>query len=161
MLDGADLSRETCIEIASRMQCSPRPSVQILNPLIASFYTIAKAETGGKVPSRADVAERMTAADVAAWFADTLKVDSNGIGPTHRDVLGLLSRRGAASEDEIRRSLSISNRNDFIEIQSYLRRLGLIKIGAGGRSLTGDGRRYMVEGERMDLRARIPIRPNG
>lgn len=50
---------------------------------------------------------------------------------------------------------------DFIELESYLKRLGLIRIGAEGRMLTGDGRRYVVEGDKMDLRDRIPIRADG
>ncbi|MFA5963739.1 MAG: AAA family ATPase [Sphingomonas sp.] len=161
MLDGADLPREACIEIAARMQCGPRPSVQILNPLIAYFYSLAEAEAGGEIPTRQSVASRMTAVDVGGWFSNTLQVDANGLGPVHRDFLKILASRGAVSEDEIRRSLAISNKGDFVEIAEYLTRLGLIRVGPGGRSLTGDGRRYVLEGDRMDLRARIPRRGAG
>lgn len=161
MLDGADLPREACVEIAARMQCAPRPSVQILNPLIAHFYSLAEAEAGGAVPSRQAVASRMSAADVGAWFSNAMQVDANGLGPVHRDFLRILGSRGAVSEDEVRRSLAISNRADFVEIAEYLTRLGLIRVGPGGRLLTGDGRRYVQEGDRMDLRARIPRRGSG
>lgn len=161
MLDGADLSRATCLEIAARMQCSPRPSVQVLNQLVANFYALAERESGGAVPTRADVARRMDVDDVGRWFSDTMKVDANGIGPLHREMLVVLSRRGAVSEDELRRSLGISNRGDFVEIAEYVTRLGLIKVGTGGRSLSGDGRRYVLEGDRMDLRDRIPKRAGG
>jgi Holliday junction resolvasome RuvABC ATP-dependent DNA helicase subunit len=158
ILEGTDLSRDTCLEIAARMQCRPRPSVQILNPLVASFYSLAEGEGGGEIPSRVEVAQRMNAADVGNWFVQTLQVDANGIGPQHRDLLSLLSKRGAVSEDEIRRSLGISNKGDFVELVSYLSRLGLIRVGPGGRALTGDGRRYVVEGDRMDLRERIAMK---
>lgn len=161
LLDGADLSREACVEIAARMQCGPRPSVQILGPLRAHFYSIAEAETGGKPPSRQAVAARMNAADVGRWFSDTMQIDANGLGPIHRDLLGILASRGAVSEDEIRRSLAISNKADFIEVSEYLTRLGLIRVGPGGRSLTRDGRRYVLEGDRMNLRDRIPRRGAG
>ena len=174
MLDGADLSRDACLEIAARMQCAPRPSVQVLNQLTAAFYTIAERELiatrearrrdlnclvasvdAGTVPSKADVARRMNADDVGRWFSETMRVDANGLGPIHRDLLAVLSKRGAVSEDEIRRSLGISNRNDFVEVVEYLTRLGLIKVGPGGRSLTGAGRRYMLDG-----RAIGPARPD-
>lgn len=161
MLAGADLPRDACIEIAARMQCAPRPSVQTLNPLIAHFYSLAEGENGGGVPSRQAVAARMNAGDVGRWFSQTMQIDANGLGPVHRDLLGILSRRGAVSEDEIRRALAISSKGDFVEIVEYLTRLGLVRVGPGGRSLTGDGRRYILEGERMNLRDRIPRRGAG
>ena len=90
-----------------------------------------------------------------------MQIDANGLGPLHRDLLGILATRGAVSEDEIRRSLAISNKGDFIEISEYLTRLGLIRVGPGGRSLTRDGRRYVLEGDKMDMRDRIPRRGAG
>ena len=61
------LGRETCIEISARMQCSPRPSVNILEPLVASFYGEAE-HTLGRVPSREEVADLMNVASVARWL---------------------------------------------------------------------------------------------
>jgi len=161
MLASADLPRDACIEIAARMQCAPRPSVQILNPLIAHFYSLTEAEADGEVPSKQLVASRMNALDVGHWFTDTMQIDANGLGPVHRDLLGILASRGAVSEDELRRSLAISNKVDFIEFSEYLTRLGLIRVGPGGRTLTRNGRRYVLEGDRMNLRDRIPRRGGG
>lgn len=151
------LTRETCIEIAARMQCSPRPSVNILEPLIASFYGAAERELGD-TPSKADVADRMTADAVSAWFEETQGVDRNGLGPDHLSYLKLLHTRGAAAEEEIRRALGISNRADFVIITEYLARLDLVRVGAGGRSLTSDGRRYLSASATPDLRERISRR---
>ncbi len=161
LLDEADLPREACLEIAARMQCGPRPSVQILGPLRAHFYSLAEAESGGEPPSRQTVASRMNAVDVGRWFSDTMQIDANGLGPIHRDLLGILASRGAVSEDELRRSLAISNKADFIEVSEYLTRLGLMRVGTGGRALTRDGRRYVLQGAAMDLRDRIPRRGAG
>lgn len=155
------LPRDACLEIAARMQCGPRPSVQILGPLRAHFYSVAEAEFGGEPPSRQAVASRMNAIDVGRWFSETMQIDANGLGPIHRDLLGKLASRGAVSEDAIRRSLAISNKADFIEVSEYLTRLGLIRVGPGGRSLTRDGRRYDLEGDRLNLRDRIPRRGAG
>lgn len=151
------LSRETCIEIAARMQCSPRPSVNILEPLIASFYGSAERELRD-TPTKADVAQRMTAEAVATWFEETLGVDRNGLGPDHLSYLKLLRTRGAAAEEEIRRALGISNRADFVIVTEYLARLDLVKVGPGGRSLTSDGRRYLSAPSTPDLRDRISRR---
>src|SRR4051812_34834117 len=129
MLDGANLDRDTCLEIAARMQCSPRPSVNILGPLVASFYRIADREAEGAVPTRADVARCMNAGDVARWFEEPQQVDINGLGALHRDYLRVLLDRGAVGEDELRRALGISNRGDFVEITEYLTRLGLVRVG--------------------------------
>lgn len=151
------LSRETCIEIAARMQCSPRPSVNILEPLISSFYGVAERELGD-TPSKADVAGRMTADAVAAWFEETQGVDRNGLGPDHLAYLKLLRTRGAAAEEEIRRALGISNRGDFVIVSEYLARLDLVKVGPGGRNLTSDGRRYLSAPATPDFRDRISRR---
>lgn len=151
------LSRETCLEISARMQCSPRPSVNILEPLVSSFYGMAE-QALGRVPSKAEVAERMSAASVANWFEETLGVDSNGLGPDHIAYLTLLRTRGAVAEEEIRRGLGISNRGDFVNVSEYLTRLGLIRVGPGGRSLTSDGRRYLTAPSQPNLRDRISRR---
>lgn len=160
MLDGAELSQEACTEIAARMQCSPRPSVNILDPLVAHFYGAAEAALGG-VPSRRQVAAYMTERAIGSWFSDTLSVDANGLGPLHHDYLNVLRQRGAASEDELRRALGVSNRGDFVELTEYLTRLQLVAVGPGGRLLTPDGRRYLSSGGQTDLRARISRRVAG
>ena len=61
------LSRETCIEISARMQCSPRPSVNILEPLVASFYGTAEHNLG-RAPTREEVAHLMNVTAIARWF---------------------------------------------------------------------------------------------
>ena len=160
LLDGSQLSREACIEIAARMQCSPRPSVNILNPLIAHFYGMAEAALDD-VPSRRQVAAYMTEEAIGDWFSETLSIDANGLGPLHHDYLNVLRKRGAASEDELRRALGVSNRGDFVELTEYLTRLQLITVGPGGRLLTPDGRRYLSTGGQLDLRDRISRRIAG
>lgn len=155
---GAEVSRESCIEIAARMQCNPRPSVNILTPLAAAFYQIAKNELGIERPSKKDVAELMTPDRVMLWFEKTQRIDANGLTPLHRDYLSVLKNRHAASEEDLRRALGISNKADFVVISEYLTRLGLIRVGAGGRLLTAEGKRYVESDAPADLRARIPRR---
>ena len=156
-LGQAGLSRESCIEIATRMQCSPRPSVNTLEPLVASFYSTAENPLG-RVPNREEVAELMNVSAVARWFQDTLGIDWNGLTVEHIEYLKLLRTRGASAEEEIRRALGISNRVDFVIVSEYLTRLNLIRVGPGGRSPTSDGRRYLTAGSTPDLRDRIPRR---
>lgn len=148
------LSRETCLEIAARMQCSPRPSVNILDSLISSFYGEFE-RTEGRAPSREEVAEQMTSIAVARWFETSQGIDFNGLGQQHIAYLNMLRTRGPTSEEEIRRGLGISNRGDFVIVSEYLSRLGLVSTGPGGRSLTADGRRYLTAQSIPDLRDRI------
>ena len=158
-LGHSGLSRETCIEIAARMQCSPRPSVNILEPLVASFYGTVE-QTLGRVPTKEEVANLMNAAAVARWFQNTHGIDWNGLSPVYIDYLKLLRTRGASAEEEIRRALGISNRTDFVIVSEYLTRLNLIRVGPSGRSLTSDGRRYLTASSTPDLRDRISRRIN-
>lgn len=153
------LSRETCIEISARMQCNPRPSVNILEPLVANFYGTAEHRLG-RVPTREEVAHLMNVTAVARWFEDTQGIDRNGLTSEHVQYLKLLRTRGASAEEEIRRALGISNRADFVIVSEYLTRLNLIRVGPGGRSLTPDGRRYLTVSSPPDLRDRISRRIN-
>ncbi len=157
-LAGAELAHDTCVEIAARMRCSPRPSVNILEPLAAHFYALAERESGGEIPSQADVAARMNAMDVARWFEEVQFRDRNGLDQMSRDCLSMLLERGAVSEEELRRGLSITSKGDFVEMTDYLTRLGLIRVGPGGRSLTSEGRRYSKALETPDLSDRISRR---
>ena len=156
-LGQAGLSRETCIEISARMQCSPRPSVNVLEPLVASLYGTAE-EALGRVPTREEVADLMNATAVARWFEDTQGTDRNGLTSDQVEYLKLLRARGASAEEEIRRALGISNRADFVIVSEYLTRLDLIRVGPGGRSLTSEGRRYLTASSPPDLRDRISRR---
>ena len=158
-LGQSGLSRETCIEISARMQCSPRPSVNILEPLVASFYGTAEHRLG-RVPTREEVADLMNVTSVARWFEDTQGIDLNGLTSEHVEYLKLLRTRGAAAEEEIRRALGISNRADFVIVSEYLTRLNLIRVGPSGRSLTSEGRRYLTASSAPDLRDRISRRIN-
>ena len=139
------------------MQCSPRPSVNVLEPLVASFYGTAEHALG-RVPTREEVAELMTVTAVARWFQDSLGIDWNGLAAEHIEYLKVLRTRGASAEEEIRRALGISNRADFVIVSEYLTRLNLIRVGPGGRSLTSDGRRYLTASSPPDLRDRISRR---
>jgi hypothetical protein len=100
----------------------------------------------------------MTVSAVGRWFSEAQQIDANGLGGLHRDYLNVLSNRGAASEEDIRRALGVSNRGDFVELSEYLTRLGLVRIGPGGRMLTSEGRRYLAEDGAMDLRSKISRR---
>ena len=151
------LGQETCIEISARMQCSPRPSVNILEPLVASFYGAAERSLG-RVPTREEVADMMNVGAVARWFEDVQGIDHNGLTSMHVEYLKLLRTRGASAEEEIRRSLGISNRADFVIVSEYLTRLGLIRVGPGGRKLTSEGRRYLTAPSPPNFRDRISRR---
>lgn len=156
-LGQSGLSRATCLEIAARMKCRPRPSVNVLEPLIASFYGKAEQKLG-RVPTKQEVAGLMNTTAVARWFQETQGVDQNGLGTDHLDYLRLLRTRGPSAEEEIRRALGVSNRADFVILSEYLTRLNLIRVGPGGRSLTSDGRRYLTASSPPDLRERISRR---
>jgi len=149
-LDGYSLPRDVCLEIAARTRALPRVAVRMLtNQLIPHFYAVVR-EAGGS-PSRNLIGEAMTVETVAAYF-DSQGVDANGLDTTARNYLSYLSRHGATAEERLRQGLGISNRGDFIDVDEYLQRLGLVTV-RGGRTLTREGRRYLQT--QIDLRHRI------
>ncbi len=118
--------------------------------LIQHFHGMARV--GGQQASRRLIGETMTLDNVAAFF-DSQSIDPNGIDSVGQNYMLYLHRNGATAEERLRQALGIPNRNDFIEIDEYLQRLGLVTI-QGGRTLTTQGRRYVQAGP-IDLRARI------
>ncbi len=95
------LSREPCIEIAARMQCSPRPSVNVLKLLVAKFC--GTAEDGlGRAPTKKEVAGLMNATAVARWYEDMQGIDRNGLTSEQVEYPELLRILGASAEEEIR-----------------------------------------------------------
>ena len=95
------------------------------------------ARETGQHSSRRLIGEAMTREAVAAFF-DAQGVDPNGIDPVGKNYLLYLHRSGATAEERLRQALGIPNRSDFIEIDEYLQRLGLVTI-QGGRTLTTQG----------------------
>lgn len=148
-LEGFSLPYEVCREIAARTRALPRVAVRMLNQLIPHFYASVR-HTGGS-PSRHLIGEAMTCEAVADYF-ENQGIDANGLDNVARNFLGYLGRHGATAEDRLRQGLGISNKGDFIEVDEYLQRLGLVTV-RGGRTLTREGRRYLESSP--DLRHRI------
>jgi holliday junction DNA helicase RuvB len=149
-LDGFSLPNDVCLEVAARTRAQPRVAVRMLtNQLIPHFY--ANVRGAGGSPSRHRIGEAMTAESVAAYF-ESQGIDANGLDVTARNFLSYLDQHGATAEERLRQGLGISNRGDFVEVDEYLQRLGLVMV-RGGRTLTREGRRY--NGTIFDLRSRI------
>ena len=149
-LDGFELTYEVCREIAARTRAQPRVAVRMLsNQLIPHFYAAVRG--CGDNRSRHRIGQAMTVESVANYF-ESQGVDANGVDVLGRNYLEYLNSHGATAEERIRQGVGISNRGDFIEVDEYLQRLGLVTV-RGGRTLTRDGRRYLQTP--LDLRNRI------
>lgn len=131
------------------MRCRPRDAVRMLGQLVPHFH--AQVREAGEQPSRRRIGEGMTVALVAEFF-DQQGIDANGLDDVSRNYLFYLQHNGATPEDRLKQALGVPNRQDFIEIDEYLMRLGLVTI-SGGRALTPAGRRYLQAPS--DLRSRI------
>ncbi len=153
-LDGAELSKEACYEIAARCRCNPRRSVRDLTEaLIPHFYSRAH-QAHGEDTTHQQISEIMTSEAIAAFY-EAEGIDFNGLDNVATRFLTYLKQHGSASEATLRQALGIPHANDFLEVAEYLVRLGLIETTSGGRRLTREGLRYLKDGERQDLRDRI------
>jgi Holliday junction resolvasome RuvABC ATP-dependent DNA helicase subunit len=149
-LDGFSLPQDVCLEIAARTKALPRVAVRMLtNQLIPHFYALVRGSGG--TPSRHLIGRAMTTESVGEFF-ESQGIDANGLDTTARNFLTYLERNGATAEERVRQGLGISNKGDFVEVDEYLQRLGLITV-RGGRTLTREGRRYLQS--QPDLRHRI------
>jgi Holliday junction resolvasome RuvABC ATP-dependent DNA helicase subunit len=151
-LDGYILSRDVCLEIAARCRCSPREAVRCLRHEIRQDFFARLPEK--KKKDRKALGESITLAGIKEFF-DRRQVDSNGIDERGRRYLEFLHRHDMGSEERLKKFLQIADKDDFATLDEYLIRLGLVTI-QGGRVLTAEGRRYMVQP--IDLRARISRR---
>ena len=141
-LDGAELTRKSCEEIASRVRGNPRRAARALNSLIP--YAFGRVHgTYPAEPTGSQIAEWLTTERIGEFY-DSQGVDLNGVDAQARSFLDYLERAGgSAPAARLRQALSLSTLQDFISLDEYLMRLGLITVGARGRSLTDDGRRYL------------------
>jgi Holliday junction resolvasome RuvABC ATP-dependent DNA helicase subunit len=151
-LDGFELPRAVCIEIAARMRCNPRRAVRALTQSLIP-YLHERTHSGGAGFDLRRIAEGMTHEEVCRYF-DTTGIDINGLDSVTKSYIAHLGRNGATSEERLRQALGITNKGDFVEVDEYLTlRLGLVSVSSAGRALTVDGRRYL--GGVFDLRDRI------
>lgn len=150
-LNGYNLPQDVCYEIAARMKCQPRRAVRALSEsLIPHFYSITHEQ--GESADLERIAKSITRESVAEFFEEQ-GIDYNGLTSLDLNYLKYLNRTGATSAENLQQSLGITNRQDFIEVDEYLRRLGLVEKSPGGRLLTPNGRRYLKQS--IDLRDRI------
>jgi Holliday junction resolvasome RuvABC ATP-dependent DNA helicase subunit len=150
-LGGHELPRQVCYEIAARMRCQPRRSVRALTQMLIPHFH-STTHQGSERVDYARIAEALTAQAVATWF-DSQGIDLNGLDAAARNYLTYLRRNGATSGERLQQALGITNRPDFIEVDEYLVRLGLVTVSAAGRAFTRDGTRYLTAP--FDLRDRI------
>jgi Holliday junction resolvasome RuvABC ATP-dependent DNA helicase subunit len=149
-LEGFSLPQDVCTEIAARTKALPRVAVRMLtNQLIPHFYAVVRGSGGAQ--SRHLIGQAMTTESVGEFF-ERQGIDINGLDTNARNFLTYLDRNGATAEERVRQGLGISNKGDFVELDEYLQRLGLITV-RGGRTLTREGRRYLQSPQ--DLRHRI------
>jgi len=151
-LEGAELSKDACYEIAARCRCNPRRSVRDLTEtLIPHFYSRMHRSIEEEA-IHAHIAEIMSAEYIAEFY-EQQGIDFNGLDNLANRFLTYLRSHGSASEATL--ALGISHPNDFLEVAEYLSRLGLIETSPAGRRLTKEGLRYLKEDPRPDLRVRI------
>jgi Holliday junction resolvasome RuvABC ATP-dependent DNA helicase subunit len=154
-LDGGELSKETCYEIAARMRCNPRRSIRELTEVLRPhFFSRAMRSVGRAPSSMREVAEMMTPENIAEFY-DAQGIDLNGIDNLARRFLKHLNQHGPSSEATLSQALGLSHRQDFVEVAEYLVRLGMIETSPAGRRLTRDGIRYVRASSPPDLRNRI------
>ncbi len=151
ILEGFDLPRDVCIEIAARVRCQPRRAVRILTHMIIPHFH-GETHQDDESVDYYRIASALTPDAISNWF-ENQDIDLNGLDSQARGYLRYLKQNGATSEKRLLQALSISNQADFIEVDEYLIRLGLIKISTGGRILTSEGNRYIIKP--FDLRERI------
>ena len=151
-MNGCVLPRDVCLEIAARSRCSPREAVRCLRHEVRQDFFARLPEKKKKSPTA--LGESITLEGVKEFF-DRRQVDSNGIDERGRRYLEFLHRHDLGSEERLKKFLQIADKDDFTTLDEYLIRLGLVTI-QGGRVLTPEGRRYLVQP--FDLRARISRR---
>lgn len=76
-------------------------------------------------------------------FLRAFEIDAKGLGRTERNYLRYLLRNDKASLESLALHLDEGLRCVRREIESVLHRLGLIRIGSGGRQLTDRGRKWI------------------
>ena len=141
-LDGYDLPRAVCEEIAARMRANPRRSVRALVECVIPHAHCRLPDRGNASPTLHEIAAAITPELVARYY-NAQGIDLNGLDESARAVLRYLDKHGVSPESRLIAAMGITTRNDFLETDEYLTRLGLIAVSTRGRQLTAVGRRYL------------------
>jgi len=151
-LNGHELPREVCLEIAARMRCNPRRAVRCLTARLLPYFHSQTHRDDEKLDVKR-LARAITHEAVCRYF-DEQGIDLNGLDVVAKNYLNYLARNGATPEERLRQGLGITNRGDFIEVDEFLsQRLGIVTISSAGRALSPQGRKYLTAP--FDLRDRI------
>lgn len=153
-LDGAELNRDACYEIAARNQCNPRRSIRQLTQILVPHFFMRAMKSSGEQPSLHATANLMDRERIASFY-DSQGIDANGLDDLARRFMDYLKKQGAASEPTLRQALGLAHPQDFVEVAEYLVRLGLIETSSAGRRLSRQGERYIRSQAPPDLRDRI------
>lgn len=140
-LDGWDLPFNVCEEIGARMRANPRRAVRIIEQALIPHAFVRLTDSGVESPTSSEIGMAITVDMVASYF-ERLGIDVNGLDDSARTLLSYLQKNGSVPEARLCQALGISNKNDFLALDEYLHRLGLIAISSRGRELTTLGRRY-------------------
>jgi Holliday junction resolvasome RuvABC ATP-dependent DNA helicase subunit len=151
-LNGHELPRNVCLEIAARMRCNPRRAVRCLTARLLPYFHSQTHRDDEKLDVKR-LARAIKHEAVCRYF-DEQDIDLNGLDVVAQNYLNYLARNGATPEERLRQGLGITNRGDFVEVDEFLsQRLGLVTISSAGRTLSPEGRRYLTAP--FDLRERI------
>jgi Holliday junction DNA helicase RuvB len=94
-----------------------------------------------------DAVEREITLPAVRAFLKSAGVDGDGLGAEHRNYLDMLHTFSKASLPTLSGALRIDPAWIQSEIEAQLIRLGLVRIGAGGRQLTEQGLAWMKTNE--------------
>jgi Holliday junction resolvasome RuvABC ATP-dependent DNA helicase subunit len=151
-LNGYELPRDVCLEIAARMRCNPRRAVRCLTERLLPYFHSQTHRDDEKLDVKR-LARAIEHKAVCHYF-DEQNIDLNGLDVVAKNYMNYLARNGATPEERLRQGLGITNRGDFVEVDEFLsQRLGLVTISSAGRTLSPEGRRYLTAP--FDLRERI------
>ena len=140
-LEGWELPFDVCEEIGARMRANPRRAVRVIEQALIPHAFVRLNDAGNESPTSAEIGAAITVEVVSSYF-EKLGIDVNGLDDSARTLLGYLQKNGTVPEARLCQALGISNKNDFLALDEYLHRLGLIAISSRGRELTAIGRRY-------------------
>lgn len=139
LLEGYELPRDVCIELGARVRANPRRAVRALRDAIIPHAHCRLADGGDE---QGAIGPAITVELVANYF-DRQGIDVNGLDGLAISVLRYLDLHGSTPENRLCQAVGISNKNDFLVLDEYLARLGLIRVTTRGRDLTTVGKRYV------------------
>jgi len=116
-LDGAELSKDACYEIAARCRCNPRKAIRELKQIVIPHFYAQILHANHGDPTSSQIASLINPEAIAQYY-DKQGVDQNGLDELSYRFMNYLRQHGSVSESGLGKPLEFPTKKTLPKLLS-------------------------------------------